>query len=88
MKKGTPWTLRQIEAPEDDYLTTAEVAVIFNFGEETLRRLIEQGEFPPPVRTSPGTTLHDWRSVAFYRLKCDLFRNSAPVSTGKKDKSE
>lgn len=68
------WKRRKIDAPVKDLLTTIEVAKLFGFGEETLRRLVEAGEFPQPVRYSPGRSMYDWRSVAFWRLKCELFR--------------
>lgn len=78
------WTTRLIDAPAVDLMTAGEVARLFGFGEDTLRRLVKEGEFPPPVRYSPGTLLYDWRAVAFWRLKCDLFgRDLQPQTVGK-----
>lgn len=78
------WTTRQIDAPANDLLAPIDVARLFGFGEDTLDRLVKSGEFPPPIRLSPGTVMYDWRAVAFWRLRCELFRGAAGGQKGGK----
>lgn len=78
------WTTRLVDAPACDLLSPADVAKLFNFGEETLDRLVKAGEFPAPVRLSPGTVMYDWRAVAFWRLRCELFRGTTAAQKGVK----
>jgi hypothetical protein len=60
------WTTRQIEAPANDTLTAAEVAVhLSRRDRKSVLRLVELGRFPEPIRED-GAAYWLWEDVVWY----------------------
>jgi hypothetical protein len=39
---------------------------------KTLQRLIDDGEFPQPLKLSPGTLVWSWRDVLYWSLRAEI----------------
>ncbi len=81
------WTTRTIDAPAGDLLTATEVARLLGVSEDTLKRLISEGEFPSPLLIGKQTQVWDWEAIAYYRLRirfASRMAESKPTATGGK----
>jgi excisionase family DNA binding protein len=67
---ATPeWTTRPVDAPAADLLTKPEVARLLGVSQDTIDRLIEDGEFPEGMKIRKQATVWEWQDVAYYRLR-------------------
>jgi predicted DNA-binding transcriptional regulator AlpA len=63
------WIDRTIRGPAADFLTADEFGRLFGLGADTIRRLVDEGEIPPPIRLSAKTHLFPWESVVLFSLR-------------------
>lgn len=70
-----------MDGPAADLLSAPEVARLFHISEDTLNRLVADGEFPEPLTVGKKTRLWDWKAVAYYRLRLEMTARLKPVST-------
>ena len=75
------WTDRTVDGPAADLLSAPEVARLFHISEDTLNRLVADGEFPEPLTVGKKTRLWYWKAVAYYRLRLEMTARLKPVST-------
>lgn len=66
------WTQKPIDAPAADLLTQTEVAKLLRVSEDTVKRLVADGELPAGLKVGRKVVLWDWESVAYYRLRVKL----------------
>lgn len=78
-------------------LSRKEVMRLFDVSDDTLRRMIDEGEFPAPLTIYKQGQVWDWRSIAYYRLRVELGARLVPKTAtggkptatgGKQDASE
>lgn len=75
------WCRRDVDGPTADLLSASDVARLFGISEDTLKRLIAEGEFPAPLLIGKQTRVWDWESVAYYRLRLKLTARIEPKPT-------
>lgn len=66
------WTRREVDAPVQNLLTRSDVARLLGISENTLRRLIDEGEFPQPNVIGKQNQVFHWQDVAYYLLRVQL----------------
>lgn len=79
-----------MDGPAGDMLSRKEVARLFDVSEDTIRRMVDEGEFPAPLTIYKQGQLWDWRSIAYYRLRVELGSRLVPrvAQTGKPTATE
>jgi len=61
---------RTIDGPDKDWLTSAEVRVLFGISKGTLQKLIRSGEFPTSLEIVPGGMRGwSWEDIVYWRLR-------------------
>jgi predicted DNA-binding transcriptional regulator AlpA len=63
---------RLVEGPEGNLLQEDEVARYLRFSVDTLRRLVERGEFPTPLESSDRGRVWPWKDVLWYTLDMEV----------------
>lgn len=66
---NSTWTSRLVDAPEQDILHMVDVQKLIGLGEDALRQLIRDGEFPAALTIGRQQKVWEWRDIAFYRLR-------------------
>ena len=80
------WVPRQIDAPAGELLSRSEVARLLFTSEDTIKRLIEDGEFPTPLAVRGHGNVWQWQDVLYYRMRMALASRLVPKGTaGKPD---
>lgn len=76
------WTQRSVDAPAGDLFSAPEVCKLLNFGADTLKRLIDEGEFPEGLKLTAGYVVWEWRAIAYYRLRVEMSPRLPPRFVG------
>lgn len=76
------WTQKPVDAPAGDLLTQTEVAKLLRVSEDTVKRLVAEGELPTGIKIGKQTVLWDWKAVAYYRLRAELLARLSPSKPG------